>query len=67
MEKMSKKTELILDSQAELGEGPELDTLYITSARSGLSAEQFEQEPHAGGLFAIQPGTQGLPAFRFGG
>lgn len=47
--------------------GKELDTLYITSARVGLTAEQLQKEPHAGGLFAIKPGCQGLPAFRFNG
>lgn len=46
--------------------GQDLDTLYITSARVGLTTEQLKKEPHAGGLFAIQPGCQGLPAFRFG-
>jgi sugar lactone lactonase YvrE len=47
--------------------GPALDTLYITSASVGLSAAQLEREPLAGGLFAIKPGCQGLPAYRFGG
>lgn len=47
--------------------GPELDTLYITSAAIGLSDEALQQEPHAGGLFVAKPGQRGLPAFRFTG
>ncbi len=46
--------------------GPALDTLYITSARAGLTVEQIAREPFAGGLFATKPGCQGLPAYRFG-
>ena len=47
------------------GEG--LDILYITSAKDGLSEDQLEKEPHAGGLFAVRPGVQGIAAYRFGG
>lgn len=34
--------------------GKESETLYITSAREGLSAEQLEREPLAGSTFALQ-------------
>lgn len=47
--------------------GKELDTLYITSAAVDLSEEQLKKEPHAGGLFAVRPGCQGIAAYRFGG
>ena len=47
--------------------GPELRTLFITSARFGLSAEQLAGEPMAGGLFAVDVGEPGLPAGMFGG
>jgi sugar lactone lactonase YvrE len=47
--------------------GRALDTLYITSARHGLSEDQLQKEPHAGGIFAIKPGCQGIPAYRFSG
>ena len=47
--------------------GKALDTLYITSAAVGLSEEERQREPHAGGLFAVQPGCQGVAAYRFGG
>ena len=43
--------------------GRALDTLYITSARTGLEAPR----PHEGSLFAVQPGVRGRPAFRFAG
>jgi len=47
--------------------GPGLRTLFITSARSELSAAQLAAQPLAGGLFAIELGEPGLPANLFGG
>ena len=47
--------------------GPDLRTLYITSATSGLTQEQREAEPEAGGLFAAVLSANGLPAPLFGG
>jgi sugar lactone lactonase YvrE len=47
--------------------GEELDVLYITSARDGLSAEQLAEAPAAGGVFAARPGVRGRAARRFGG
>jgi len=47
--------------------GPDLDTLYITSARENLSAEQLAEQPLAGSLFRARPGVRGLPAFAFQG
>jgi D-xylonolactonase len=47
--------------------GPDLCTLYITSARSGLSDEQLKAEPLAGGLFAIEVGEPGVAPARFAG
>jgi sugar lactone lactonase YvrE len=47
--------------------GPDLRTLYITSARSGLSEEQLNAEPLAGGLFAIDVGEPGVAPARFAG
>jgi sugar lactone lactonase YvrE len=46
--------------------GPELRTLFITSARSGLSAERLQREPLAGGLFAVEMAEPGSPAALFG-
>ncbi|MEQ1684892.1 MAG: SMP-30/gluconolactonase/LRE family protein [Burkholderiaceae bacterium] len=47
--------------------GPGLQTLFITSARSELSAAQLAAQPLAGGLFAIELGEPGVPANLFGG
>ncbi|RUL74838.1 SMP-30/gluconolactonase/LRE family protein [Dyella choica] len=47
--------------------GERLNTLYITSARDGLSAEALAQEPHAGGLFAVEVPFTGMPEPRFAG
>lgn len=47
--------------------GRELDTLYITSARIGLTDEQLAQQPLAGGLFKVKPGMRGVPAYAYQG
>jgi sugar lactone lactonase YvrE len=46
--------------------GPELGTLYVTSAWDGLSDAARAMQPEAGGLFALEPGVRGLalPAFQ---
>jgi sugar lactone lactonase YvrE len=38
--------------------GPALSTLYITTARTGLT--DFSEQPSAGSLFAVEPGVTGL-------
>lgn len=47
--------------------GPQLTTLYITTASVGLSAQQLEREPLAGGLFALEIDIAGVPANLFRG
>jgi sugar lactone lactonase YvrE len=47
--------------------GDDLSTLYVTSASSGLDAEQLAASPHAGGIFALEAGVRGLPEPRFAG
>jgi len=47
--------------------GPNLDTIYVTSASIGLSEQQLKEQPSAGGVFAFQPGVTGLPESRFKG
>lgn len=47
--------------------GPDLSTLFITTASIGLTAEARAQQPLAGGLFACETGVHGLPARRFAG
>jgi sugar lactone lactonase YvrE len=46
------------------GEG--LRTLYLTSARINMSAEQLEKYPLTGGVFKIETQTQGMPTYLFG-
>ncbi len=46
--------------------GPDLDTLFVTSARFTMSAEHLAANPHEGGLFALRPGVRGVPGNRFG-
>jgi sugar lactone lactonase YvrE len=47
--------------------GPELRTLFITSARFGLNERRLAAEPLAGSLFAVETSVAGLPAHRFAG
>ncbi|WP_058474933.1 SMP-30/gluconolactonase/LRE family protein [Legionella quateirensis] len=44
---------------------PHLSTLYITSARMGLSEEQLQQSPLSGSLFAMKTPFRGLPEPHF--
>lgn len=45
--------------------GPTLDTLYITTASTGLSDQDKLRYPLSGSLFAVNPGTRGVPATPF--
>jgi L-arabinonolactonase len=45
--------------------GPQLDELYVTSARIGLDSDALQREPSAGGVIALTPGWRGLPESRF--
>ena len=45
--------------------GADLETLYITSARTRLPATTLAEAPLSGGIFACKPGPRGLPAGRF--
>jgi sugar lactone lactonase YvrE len=47
--------------------GPDLGTLYITSARAGLTEEQLAKQPLAGCLFKVKPGVCGVPVFAYQG
>lgn len=47
--------------------GPDLDRLYVTTARHKLDAESLARHPHSGGLFVVEPGVCGLPADEYGG
>lgn len=47
--------------------GEQLDQLYLTSARDGLTDEALEREPDAGAVFHAKMDTHGLPEARFCG
>ncbi len=47
--------------------GPDLSTVFVTSASRGLTPDQLAQQPGAGGLFALATDTRGIPETRFGG
>jgi sugar lactone lactonase YvrE len=47
--------------------GPDLDMLYITTARHLLNDEDISKYPLAGSLFSCKPGATGLPTPSFAG
>ena len=47
--------------------GPQMTTLFISSARFELSSAQLEAQPLAGALFAVDTDAIGLPANLFAG
>ena len=47
--------------------GPDLATLFITTAREGLSAKVLQGQPFAGSLLAFDPGVRGLKLPPFDG
>ncbi|GAF64476.1 hypothetical protein BTS2_1369 [Bacillus sp. TS-2] len=47
--------------------GPDLDELYITSARNGMTEQQLEEYPYSGAVFKYKPGVKGLKADLFRG
>jgi len=40
-------------------------TLYVTSARAGLSERELAEQPAAGSVFAVATRTFGVPVSRF--
>lgn len=53
-------------SSAAFG-GPDLGTLYITTARQDFTPAQLAAEPHAGDIFQCAPGVSGRLPFRYAG
>ncbi|MGI8706398.1 MAG: SMP-30/gluconolactonase/LRE family protein [Sphingomicrobium sp.] len=47
--------------------GPDLDQLYVTSARRGLDEDDLKMQPCAGGLFLLDTGVRGVPDMPFAG
>lgn len=46
--------------------GPDLETLYVTSARFTMDAEHLAAAPWEGAVFKVDAGVSGRPAYRFG-
>ncbi len=46
--------------------GPQLTTLFITTARGGLPEAELRSQPHAGALFALDVGVPGRGYTPFG-
>ena len=47
--------------------GPDLTTLYVTTAREGLSDAALQAQPLAGSVLAFETGVKGLPLPSFAG
>ncbi len=47
--------------------GPDLETLYVTSARHGLADAALARNPSEGAVLAIETGVKGTPSIRFAG
>jgi L-arabinonolactonase len=47
--------------------GPDLDILFVTSARFTLTNDQLDAEPSAGSVFAFRPGVKGRKEHRYAG
>ena len=47
--------------------GPDMKSLYITTAWKGLSIEDRERQPLAGNVFVVETDVQGLPEPKFAG
>jgi sugar lactone lactonase YvrE len=47
--------------------GKDLNELYITTARTGMTEEQLDRYPYSGGLFRIKTEVKGSPAYYFKG
>jgi len=45
--------------------GPNLDLLYVSTAREGLSEEQLKEQPGAGNVFVFEVGCNGLMENRY--
>jgi L-arabinonolactonase len=66
--KLMRSIELPTDTPTccEFG-GPNLDTLYVTTATLNRSAVELEKQPWAGALLAMDVGVKGLPGCEYSG
>ncbi len=46
--------------------GRNMNELYVTSARKGMSEAELNQYPLSGGLFKVETKIEGMPTFEFG-
>jgi sugar lactone lactonase YvrE len=46
--------------------GPDMNELFITTARVGMDAAAMKKYPQAGGVFRMQTSVTGMPTFEFG-
>ena len=46
--------------------GPDMDELFITSARIGMDAPSLRKYPQSGGIFRMKTNVKGMPTFEFG-
>lgn len=47
--------------------GENMEELFVTTARVGLTQETLQKYPHSGGVFSIKTGVKGLKMYPFGG
>jgi sugar lactone lactonase YvrE len=47
--------------------GPDLKTLYVTSARQNRETDELAKLPQSGGIFAMRVAVRGLPEPKFAG
>ena len=47
--------------------GPDLDRLFVTTARLGMNDQELETAPLSGGLFVVDAGVVGLPESEYAG
>ncbi len=55
-----------LQSSACVFGGKDMNELYVTSARKGMSEENLKKYPLSGGLFKVVTNVAGMPTFEFG-
>jgi sugar lactone lactonase YvrE len=55
-----------LQSSCPVFGGKDMNELYITSARKGMSEEDLKKYPLSGGLFKVVTKTEGMQTFEFG-
>ena len=47
--------------------GPDLKTVYVTTARQERDPEELVRLPQSGGIFAMRVGVPGMPEPKFAG